>query len=100
MGRLFVVAPEPSGSTEPKEQEMSTAPSTLIAVTTTTSLRLRGSLAVQNGVPMLVTFASAAEVIRASKVDTYDPETKAGYQREPQAVRIRKATEYYESGGR
>jgi DGQHR domain-containing protein len=72
----------------------------LKAVTTKKALRIRGSLAIQRGVPILVGFANADEIVEHADVDRFDPETDNGYQRDPQAARIRLAAEYYADGGR
>lgn len=63
-------------------------------------LTIAGSIAVQNGVPMLLGFAQAHALAQASTVDTFDPETNTGYQRLPMQSRVRQATAYYERGGR
>lgn len=72
----------------------------LKAVTTRKVIRISGALAVQQGVPMLMGFAEAGEILNHTNVDRFDPSTNTGYQRDPQAPRIRKAAEYYENGGR
>ncbi len=69
-------------------------------VTLPKGIRLRGSLAVQRGVVMLQTFGSAGDVVPRTYVDTYDPSTQKGYQRDRQMPRVRKAAEYYRLGGR
>jgi DGQHR domain-containing protein len=66
----------------------------------TGTLALEGRLIVQAGQPMLVTAASAKDVTRQSKVDVYDPQTDAGYQRERQGYRAQAAARYYKAGGR
>lgn len=63
-------------------------------------LRLRGSLAVQNGVPMILGYVAAEPLTKTASVDTYDPNTGEGYQRVPQPSRINQAGEYYAGGGR
>lgn len=63
-------------------------------------LHLRGSLAVQKGVPMILGFAAAEPLTKAASVDTFNPDSGEGYQRTPQASRIRHAGEYYANGGR
>ena len=63
-------------------------------------LRLRGSLAVQNGVPMILGYLAAEPLTQSAKVDTFDPETDEGYQRVPQPTRIKQASDYYSGGGR
>lgn len=63
-------------------------------------LRLRGSLAVQNGVPMILGYVAAEPLTTSANVDTFDPETGEGYQRMPQPTRIRQAGDYYANGGR
>lgn len=79
---------------------MTSTANTLKAVTTNKAIRIRGSIAVQRGIPMMVGFAAAGEIIKHTEVDRFDPETGEGYQRDPQAPRIRKAAEYYRNGGR
>ncbi|MBD3778169.1 MAG: DGQHR domain-containing protein [Micrococcales bacterium] len=79
---------------------MTTSSETLKRVTTSKDLVLSGALAVQRGVPMMQTFGRATEVVERSKADTYDPVQKTGYQRDRQMPRVRKAAEYYRSGGR
>ncbi|QCR18581.1 DGQHR domain-containing protein [Agrococcus sp. SGAir0287] len=65
------------------------------------ALKISGSIAVQHGVPMLLGFASAAPLTASAAVDGYDSKSGEGYQREPQAFRIRQAAEYYrDRGGR
>lgn len=64
------------------------------------SPRLEGSAAVQRGVTLLQAFGPAAQVVARTAVDVFDPATGSGYQRERQAPRVRKAAEYYRSGGR
>jgi DGQHR domain-containing protein len=63
-------------------------------------LVISGSIAVQNGVPMLLGFAKAQPLTEAATVDTFDPETNLGYQRTPMSSRIRQAADYYDKGGR
>jgi DGQHR domain-containing protein len=63
-------------------------------------LRLRGSLAVQNGVPMILGYLAAEPLTQSANVDTFDPTTGNGYQRVPQPSRIKQASDYYASGGR
>lgn len=77
-----------------------TSTTTLKAVTAKKAIRITGALAVQQGVPMLMGFAEASEIVNHTDVDRFDPSTNTGYQRDPQPVRIRKAAEYYENGGR
>jgi DGQHR domain-containing protein len=79
---------------------MSASTTDLKAVTVPKGIRLRGCLAVQRGVPILVTFAAAGDLVPRTAVDTYDPVAKTGYQRDRQSARVRKAAEYYRSGGR
>jgi len=63
-------------------------------------IRLSGALLVQQGRPLLMTGITAEDVIRHARIDTYDPKTERGYQRDPSATRIQKAADFYESGGR
>jgi DGQHR domain-containing protein len=63
-------------------------------------LRLRGSLAVQNGVPMILGYLAAEPLTRSASVDTFNPDTGDGYQRVPQPSRIKQAGDYYAQGGR
>lgn len=63
-------------------------------------LRLRGSLAVQNGVPMILGYAAAEPLTQSASVDTFDPDSGDGYQRVPQPSRIKQASDYYAGGGR
>ncbi len=79
---------------------MSAPSDSLKAVTMQKGLRVRGALAVQNGVVMLQTFGRAADVLARTKVDTFDQASQTGYQRERQMPRVRKAAEYYRLGGR
>jgi DGQHR domain-containing protein len=66
----------------------------------TNLIRLEGAICVQKGTPMFAGFMHAADVVHHSKVDTYDPDTKTGYQRAASPTRIRRASVYYEKGGR
>lgn len=63
-------------------------------------LVLRGAAAVQRGVPLLQAFGPAGPVQAHTAVDVFDPGTEAGYQRDLQLPRVRKAAGYYRSGGR
>jgi DGQHR domain-containing protein len=64
------------------------------------TVRLEGTVYVQRGRPMLLTALPAQDVVRHKKVDTYDPYTKKGYQRNPSPTRIASAARYYgEKGG-
>jgi len=73
---------------------------TIHAITEHKGLRLKGSLAVQGGVPMLQAFGPAGRLRKHTKVDTYDHVTRDGYQRDLVPSRVRAAATYYESGGR
>jgi DGQHR domain-containing protein len=73
---------------------------TLKGVAVTKSIRIKGSIAVQSGIPILTGFARADELVPRTEVDQFDSENNTGYQREPQQPRIRKAAQYYEDGGR
>jgi DGQHR domain-containing protein len=70
------------------------------AATAKKAIRVTGGVAVQNGVPMMTAFAEAADIIKHTSVDRFDSVTDTGYQRDPQMPRIKKATEYYQGGGR
>ncbi|MER6917271.1 DGQHR domain-containing protein [Streptomyces sp. NPDC000594] len=61
---------------------------------------IHGALCVQRGTPMLQGFASAATVSEVQAVDTYNPDSRTGYQRDPVQTRVRKAAVYYQNGGR
>lgn len=63
-------------------------------------LRISGSIAVQNGVPMMLGFLAAKPLTESTQVDEFDPETGSGYQRSPQPSRIKHASDYYAAGGR
>src|SRR5688572_12875238 len=79
---------------------MSSSPSKLKSVGHKTGIRIRGALAVQRGVPILIGFAQADELTESTEVDAYSADSGTGYQRDAQSVRIRKAADYYSGGGR
>ena len=55
----------------------------LKAVTNKKAVRIKGALAVQRGIPILVGFAAAEDIVEHTGVDRFDPSTNSGYQREP-----------------
>lgn len=63
-------------------------------------LTLRGAMLVQRGQPVFVTAIRARDVVDLTALDTYDPETTEGYQRERSPARMREAAQYYRDGGR
>src|SRR5688572_20077706 len=63
-------------------------------------ITLRGAMLVQRGQPIFVTAIKARDVVDLTALDTYDPETGAGYQRDRSPARMREAAQYYEDGGR
>lgn len=63
-------------------------------------LTLRGSMLVQRGQPIFVTAIRARDVVDLTALDTYNPETGEGYQRDRSPARMREAARYYEDGGR
>ncbi len=63
-------------------------------------VRLEGALCVQRGTPMFQAFVKGDLVVRQSKVDKFDPETRRGYQREGVTARMKSAATYYGKGGR
>ncbi len=65
------------------------------------TIRLEGTIAVQNGRPLLLTAMRADDLGRHKKVDIYDPVARTGYQRVAQTSRVNSAARYYgEKGGR
>lgn len=62
-------------------------------------VRLHGSLVVQRGRATMFTAVSAYDLVRQGHVDTYNPVTERGYQREGLPSRMRAASQYYEGGG-
>lgn len=63
-------------------------------------LTLRGAMLVQRGQPIFVTAIRARDAVDLTALDTYDPETGEGYQRERSPARMREAAQYYQDGGR
>ena len=62
-------------------------------------VRLHGSLVVQRGRATMFTAISAHDLVRQGRVDTYNPVTEKGYQRDGLPSRMRAASQYYEAGG-
>lgn len=62
--------------------------------------RLKGCIVVQRGQMMFVGAMEAGTVVRQCRIDTFDPTTNKGYQRERMGARVRAAAHYYAQGGR
>lgn len=88
------------GTTQNRSSAMTSDAAAHRAATSKKAVRVTGGIAVQNGVPMMMAFAEAAEILKHTAVDRFDSAAGTGYQRDPQMPRIRKATEYYQGGGR
>lgn len=59
------------------------------------TIRLEGTVVVQDGRPMLLTAMRAEDLGRHKRVDVYDPSTKKGYQRVAQTARVNSVARYY-----
>jgi DGQHR domain-containing protein len=59
------------------------------------TIRLEGTVIVQDGRPMLLTAMRAEDLGRHKRVDVYDPSTKKGYQRVAQTARVNSVAKYY-----
>lgn len=80
---------------------MTTATISKVAPGASTYLvRTTGAVVVQRGQIMFFGAMEAADLVRQAKIDTFDPTSKCGYQRERVASRVRSASVYYEAGGR
>jgi len=62
--------------------------------------RANGAVVVQRGELLFFGAIPAKKLVKQAKVDTFDPNTKQGYQRDRVASRVRAASDYYEAGGR
>ncbi|MBR7833287.1 DGQHR domain-containing protein [Actinospica durhamensis] len=60
------------------------------------TIQIAGALCVQRGTRMLQAFTDAVTVSEHQRIDIFDPDTNAGYQRAPVTARVRKAARYYD----